>query len=93
MKRNLIAVSMVAGILLAQASAPTTTYNGGIPIVPGTRVPESGPIATTPPSYGSAPSAPSAAAPAISAPAGSGASSGPAYSFGAAPPPVVAPGK
>jgi len=83
-----LAVFAVAGLLLAQ----TSSYNGGIPITPGTSVPESNP--------GTAIRAPSAPPPS-SSPAStigppsttSAAPSGPAYSFGAAPPPVVGPGR
>ena len=87
MKHELAALTF-AGVMLAQMNS----YNGGIPITPGVSVPENNPAtAIAPPRY-SAPSSPPAAPPAI----GSGsvtpsAPSGPAYSFGAAPPPVVGP--
>jgi hypothetical protein len=87
MKHQLIALA-AAGLILAQMNS----YNGGIPITPGTSVPERNPAVDTPrPSR--APSSPSV--PAASSPTGSGASTapaGPGYSFGAAPPPIVSPG-
>jgi hypothetical protein len=83
------AFAVAAGLLLAQASAPA---NLGVPAVPGTYTPESSP-ATAPaapsPGSGSVP-APGAG---TAAPAGPAAPSGPAYSFGAAPGPVVSPGR
>lgn len=87
MKHHL-AVFAIAGLMLAQMSS----YNGGIPITPGTSVPESNPAtAIAPPSY-APPSGAPAASPAIgSGSAASTAPSGPAYSFGSAPPPVVGP--
>lgn len=87
MKHHL-ATFVAAGLMLAQMNS----YNGGIPITPGTSVPESNPATSiSPPSY-SAPSTPPAASPAIgSGSAASPAPSGPAYSFGSAPPPVVGP--
>jgi len=89
MKYAHTAAFIVAGLMLAQMSS----YNGGIPITPGTQVPEANP--------GTVVSTPQFASPAISPPAGaaiapsaaSGAPSGPAYSIGAAPGPVVSPGK
>lgn len=87
MKHHLAAL-IAAGLMLAQMSS----YNGGIPMTPGTSVPESNPAtAISPPNY-SVPGTPSAASPAIgTGSAGSTAPSGPAYSFGSAPPPVVGP--
>jgi len=87
MKHPLVALA-VAGLMLAQMNS----YNGGIPITPGTSVPERNPAVDTPrPSR-----APSTGSPGASPPTGSGsgtstAPAGPGYSFGAAPPPVVSP--
>ena len=80
-------------MMLAQASGAPGAYNLGVPTVPGTRTPESNPgTAITPASPRPAPS------PALgpTAPSGGGAApapTGPAYSFGAAPPPIAAPGR
>ncbi|HTZ38228.1 MAG TPA: hypothetical protein VMB84_19545 [Stellaceae bacterium] len=79
----------VAGLLMAQLGSGS--YSPGVPAIPGTRTPESSPATAVP----SAPSAaPSVTAPGAASTAGSplGTNSGPAYSFGAAPPPVVSPG-
>ncbi|HWD56987.1 MAG TPA: hypothetical protein VG308_01810 [Stellaceae bacterium] len=77
----------LAALLLAQASS-----NLGIPQTPGTRVPESNPATSiVTPQSAPPPASASASGPAAPAPAPSG-NSGPAYSFGAAPPPVVSPG-
>ena len=86
--KHQLAARIVTGLMLAQMNS----YNGGIPITPGTSVPESNPATVAPPPRSPAPST----SPANSATVGSnrGASSapaGPAYSFGAAPPPVVGP--
>lgn len=89
MKHERMAAFVAAGLMLAQMSS----YNGGIPITPGTQVPESNPATAITPPRSSAPATSPAAGPAISAPAASTAPSGPAYSFGAAPAPVVSPGK
>ncbi|HXC29852.1 MAG TPA: hypothetical protein VNV38_17990 [Stellaceae bacterium] len=90
MKYQLVALTL-AGVLLAQMNS----YNGGIPITPGTSVPESSPAYDRPPpSRNAAPSSSPAASSSVGS--GSGASTapaGPAYSFGAAPPPVVSPGR
>jgi len=90
MKQQLAVVAL-AGLMLAQASP---SYNGGIPMVPGTSVPESNPAIDRPLPSRPAPSAPSPSyAPAESAAPPASGNAGPAYSFGAAPPPVVAPGR
>ena len=94
-QRNRAAVLTVAGVILAQLLTPGAT-NLGIPAVPGTRVPESNPAtAVAPPIY--TPSIPDTPSSGASAPApatgGPVAPSGPAYSFGAAPPPVTSPGR
>lgn len=82
---------LLAALMLAQTGAPSSP---GIPQVSGTRTPEQSPAtAVAPPSFtpGTGPSSPSpSAAPASAA---AGASQGPAYSFGAAPPPIAAPGR
>jgi hypothetical protein len=82
------ALAVAAGLLLAQLGAPS---NLGVPAVPGTNTPESSP-ATTPvaPSAGVGTPQASTAGTAPAAPAATG---GPAYSFGAAPAPVVSPGR
>jgi len=98
MRRKLALGSGFALLLLAQAGG-TQSYNLGVPTVPGTHTPESNPAtAVTAPSD-------SATNPAFAPGATSGNSAtgtlttatpgpnGPAYSFGAAPPPVVAPGR
>jgi hypothetical protein len=83
----------LALVLLAQAGGGPT-YNLGTPQVPGTRIPESNPgtaVATPqspPPGAGASSGATN---PASGGP--SGESSGPGYSFGAAPPPVTSPGR
>lgn len=90
-----LAASIVAGLMLAQMNS----YNGGIPITPGTSVPESSPATAivSPPSSPAAPASPAAGppvAPVFGPDAGSASvPAGPAYSFGAAPAPVVAPGR
>ena len=87
MKHELAALTL-AGVMLAQMNS----YNGGIPITPGTSVPESNPATAIATPHYAAPATSPATAPAIGS--GAGAStvpSGPAYSFGAAPPPVVGP--
>ena len=83
-----LAVFAVAGVMLAQASS----YNGGIPITPGTSVPESNPGTAISTPRSPAPS--SSPASTVGPPSTAGTPpSGPAYSFGAAPPPVVGPGR
>ncbi|HTW50547.1 MAG TPA: hypothetical protein VME45_01460 [Stellaceae bacterium] len=85
MKHELVAMT-VAGLMLAQMSS----YNGGIPVTPGTSVPESNPATAIAPSRAAPPSGSPAAGPAIGSGAGaSTAPAGPAYSFGAAPPPTI----
>jgi hypothetical protein len=94
-RRKLALGAGLALLVLAQAGG-TSSYNLGVPTVPGTRTPESNPAtAVTPPAYGNPATAPgsgsansSTGTPTTATPG----SSGPAYSFGAAPPPVVAPG-
>jgi hypothetical protein len=89
MKHEIVALTM-AGLMLAQMNS----YNGGIPITPGTSVPESNPATAIAPPRAAPPGSSPAAGPAIGS--GSGASTapaGPAYSFGAAPPPTIAPGR
>jgi hypothetical protein len=89
MKHDLAAL-VAAGLMLAQMNS----YNGGIPITPGTSVPESNPAMAAPAPRISAPSESPAAAPAIGlGSGGASAPAGPAYSFGAAPPPVIGPGR
>ena len=84
-------------LLLAQAgSAPSD--NLGVPTVPGTRTPESNPAtAATLPTYRGPPAATPGAGSVNSGtdtppPAAPGSTSGPAYSFGAATPPIGPPG-
>lgn len=85
MKHELSAF-IAAGLMLAQMSS----YNGGLPATPGTSVPESNPATAISPSRGAAPSSSPSAGPAIGSGAGtSTAPAGPAYSFGAAPPPTL----
>lgn len=89
MKHQLVAFTF-AGLMLAQMSS----YNGGIPITPGTSVPESNPATAISTPRGAPPSNSPAAGVAIGS--GSGASTapaGPAYSFGAAPAPTLTPGR
>ena len=89
--RNKFPAIIIAGLLLAQLNPPGG-YNLGMPQTPGARVPESNPgTAVIPPASVGPPAAPSSNAPA--APSGASAPGGPAYSFGAAPPPVVSPGR
>ncbi len=89
MKHHLAAI-VAAGLMLAQMSS----YNGGIPITPGTSVPESNPATAIASPSLSAPSSSPAVGPAIgSGSAASTAPSGPAYSFGAAPAPTISPGR
>jgi hypothetical protein len=92
MQYRFAAVLGMAGLALAQLTPPGTS-NLGIPAVPGTRVPESNPgTAIAPPAVSAGSSAP-VVNPGTAAPTPGSSSAGPAYSFGAAPPPVVAPGK
>ena len=88
MKHQLVMIAAAAGLVLAQASGSVTL---GVPSVPGTRVPESNPGTAQPPPPSAAPSASPAATPSFAGPSGS--YSGPAYSFGAAPPPTVSTGR
>lgn len=85
-----LAALIVTGLTLAQMNS----YNGGIPIAPGTSVPESNPATVMPPPRSSVPSSSPAVSPTVGPNTGVGsapAPTGPAYSFGAAPPPVVGP--
>ena len=92
MQRNLSALA-VAGLILAQANTGAS-YNGGIPLVPGTRVPESNPAIPGPAPFTPAPSSGSGISTnSETAPAPSTSSTGPAYSFGAAPAPIVSPNR
>jgi hypothetical protein len=85
MKHELVAIA-VAGLMLAQMSS----YNGGIPVTPGTSVPESNPATAIAPSRAAPTTSSPSAGPAIGSAAGaSTAPAGPAYSFGAAPPPTL----
>lgn len=86
MKYQLAALAF-SGLLLAQASS----YNGGIPMTPGTAVPESNPALDRPAPRPPAPSSAPAASPSFSSGPAANTPSGPAYSFGAAPAPVVGP--
>jgi hypothetical protein len=90
MKANFAVSLALAGVILAQLTVPGT-YNLGPPTVPGTRVPESNPGTAVQMPAAPSPSAPSPAATFSSPPASS--DSGPAFSFGAAPGPTVAPGR
>ena len=88
--KSKLAMIAVAGLLLTQFSVPGT-YNLGVPRTPGTRAPENNPGTAI-----VSPSNPAPTAPAEPAPVGNAApalNNGPAYSFGAAPPPLVSPGK
>jgi hypothetical protein len=85
MKRDLAAITL-AGLMLAQMNS----YNGGIPVTPGTSMPESNPATSIAPSRSAPPSSSPSAGPAIGSGSGvSTAPAGPAYSFGAAPPPTL----
>ena len=94
MKHELSAAAAVAaGLFLAQLGSPGS-YNLGVPAVPGTRTPESNPATAVAPPATSTPSTSPAAGAAIStAPVSGSAPTGPAYSFGAAPAPTIAPGR
>src|SRR5262249_20842901 len=89
------AAAAIGGVLLAQLGPPGS-YNLNVLATPGTMVPESNPAtAIVPPAPKPPPSTPSGPATTSTdswAPP-MGTTSGPAYSFGAAPPPVIAPGK
>ena len=86
-----LAILVVAGLVLAQLNT-SDSYNSGIPKTPGTRVPEDspatrllppqiyGPSSLSTPRLGTTPTVPNG-------------NTGPAYSFGAAPPPTVSPSK
>jgi len=88
--KSKLAIIAVAGLLLTQFSVPGT-YNLGVPRTPGTRAPENNPGTAIVSPSNPAPTTPTAPVPAgTAAPAEN---SGPAYSFGAAPPPILSPGK
>jgi hypothetical protein len=84
--------AVAVGIALAQLSTPGS-YNLGAPQTYGARLPESNPGSSIMAPSALAPSGPGAAAPAIAIDPAPSAPSGPAYSFGAAPAPVVSPGR
>jgi hypothetical protein len=92
MKHEFTAAVVTAGLALAQLSTPGS-YNLGVPAVPGTRVPESNPATAVPAPQSAAPGLSTAPAPTFSPTFAPSSSGGPAYSFGAAPPPMVAPGR
>jgi hypothetical protein len=92
MQHKLAASLAITALILAQLNTPGT-YNGGVPQVPGTRVPESNPATSlsVPQSYSpSSLSAPTMGTSPAAVPSGN---TGPAYSFGAAPPPIVSPAR
>jgi hypothetical protein len=97
MERNCVRALVVAGLVLAQLSTPGSSYNLGIPITPGTRVPEDSPTTrlTAPQTYSpSSLSTPSLGNPGLgTTPTVPNGNTGPAYSFGAAPPPMVSPAR
>lgn len=82
---------VAAGLLSAQLNPPGG-YNLGMPQTPGARVPESNPGTAIIPPQAPVPSSQPAPGNAA-APSSSPAPAGPAYSFGAPPPPVVSPGR
>jgi hypothetical protein len=90
--RSVAGMLVLAGLLLAQAGAPDGS-NLGSPRLYGTRTPEQNPATTVAPTpnYGTQAPAPSPAAGLSNPPATT--NTGPGYSFGAAPPPIGAPGK
>ena len=91
MDRNSAAALVLAGLMLAQLSAPGGNSTG-IPATPGTRVPEDSPATRLPPPQSYGPS--SLSTPSLgTTPTVPNGNTGPAYSFGAAPPPVVSPSK
>jgi hypothetical protein len=91
MRYRFVAVVAV-GIALAQLTVPGS-YNLGAPQTYGARLPESNPGTAVFAPRAVAPSSPGTAAPAIAADPAPSAPMGPAYSFGAAPAPVVSPGR
>jgi hypothetical protein len=84
--------AVAVGIALAQLNTPGSS-NLGAPQTFGARLPESNPGTSVMAPSVAAPSGPGAAAPAIAADPAPSAPTGPAYSFGAAPAPVVSPGR
>jgi hypothetical protein len=92
--RGALIGAAIAGLFLAQMNAPGASSNLGVPALSGTRTPEQSPATAVPsaPSYG-ADGVPSPASGAGAAAASPSPPSGPAYSFGAAPPPITAPSR
>jgi hypothetical protein len=91
MERKPAAALVLAGLILAQIGAPSSNSTG-IPATPGTRVPEDSPATRLPPPQSYGPS--SLSTPSLgTTPTVPNGNTGPAYSFGAAPPPIVSPGK
>jgi hypothetical protein len=91
MKHEYAAV-LATALVLAQLNAPGS-YNLGIPATPGTRVPESNPATAITPPSSPAPNSSTAPSAGTAAPAAPIGNTGPAYSFGAAPAPIVSPGR
>jgi hypothetical protein len=92
MKHELAAILTAAGLVLAQLSTSGSSTLG-VPSVPGTRVPESNPATSVMPPPNSAPSGLAAPSASAGSTPGPSSNSGPAYSFGAAPAPLVSPGR
>ena len=90
--RDRFVAAVAVGIALAQLNVPGS-YNLGAPQTYGARLPESNPGTSVMTPSAPSRSSPGAAAPAIAADPGPSGPSGPAYSFGAAPAPVVSPGR
>jgi hypothetical protein len=88
----LVRALAMAGFVLAQMSG--TSSNLGTPAITGTRTPESNPGTSMSSSESPSPGASTMAGanPAVSPPS-LGTTSGPAYSFGAAPPPTISPNR
>jgi hypothetical protein len=84
--------AVAVGIVLAQLNVPGS-YNLGAPQTYGARLLESNPGTSVIAPSSPAPGGPRAAAPAIAVDPAPSAPTGPAYSFGAAPAPVVSPGR
>ena len=93
MRYKLTATLATAGIILAQLTTGGG-YNLGTPQTSGTYIPENNPgtVIAAPRSAVPSSSSSSSMASPSGAPA-SGSYQGPAYSFGAAPPPITSPGK
>jgi hypothetical protein len=97
--RRKLALGVAFGLLVVAQMNGGSSYNLGVPQVPGTHTPESNPATAVPAPQGAAGgpaaspgSAGTAAGAAATAPP-TGTASGPAYSFGAAPAPVISPGR